>query len=53
MQSRLCQNDGVWSNVENSTCPSQGIVMLWEIVSQKNGDRLYATTCITVFNSDC
>lgn len=33
-QSRLCQNNGVWSEVDDSTCPSQGIAQLWERVSQ-------------------
>ena len=33
MQSRLCQSNGVWSDVENSSCPSPEIVRLWEDVS--------------------
>ena len=33
MQSRLCNNNGMWSEVENSSCPSQDIVTLWESVS--------------------
>lgn len=33
MQTRLCQSNGLWSNVDNSACPSQEIVKLWEDVS--------------------
>ena len=33
MQTRLCQNNGLWSDVDTSACPSQEIVKLWEDVS--------------------
>ena len=32
-QTRLCQNNGLWSDVDNYGCPSQEIAKLWEDVS--------------------
>jgi len=33
MQTRLCQNNGLWGAIDLSDCPSQEIVKLWKDVS--------------------